>query len=85
MNNGSIGSSRTVIHMLSGGGVKSSYDNIRRQQHRPHSAQLISGRNRGVSRSYSSSSSGSKRPSSSSNHRSSLRRNFQLDIKIIQK
>ena len=83
MNNGSGGTSRTVTpYMLSGGGVKSSYDNIRRQQHRPHSAQLISSRNRGVSRSYSSSSSGSKkRPSSSSNHRSSLRRNFSTGHK----
>ena len=77
MKSNSVGiSSRTVTpYMLSGGAAKSSYDKIRRQQHRPHSAQHASSRSRGVSRSYSASS--KKRPASGSGHRSSsLRRNF---------
>ena len=57
MKSNSVGiSSRTVTpYMLSGGAAKSSYDKIRRQQHRPHSAQHVSNRSRGVSRSYSAS------------------------------
>eukprot|EP00944_MAST-04C_sp_MAST-4C-sp1_P010386 g10386.t1 len=77
MKSNSVGmSSRTVTpYMLSGGAAKSSYDKIRRQQHRPHSAQHAPSRSRVVSRSYSASS--KKRPASGSGHRSSsLRRNF---------